>query len=41
MTRPPKAALFDLDGTLLDHVTAQRAALHGWLPEHALTEPGI
>ncbi|MGH3333454.1 MAG: hypothetical protein ACRDPJ_19325 [Nocardioidaceae bacterium] len=41
MTRPPKAALFDPDGTLLDHVTAQRAALHGWLPQYAFTEPGI
>lgn len=31
-----RAVVFDLDGTLLDHVTARRAALHSWLTGHSL-----
>lgn len=41
MTDLLAAVIFDLDGTLLDHVKAQRAALHSWLPEYSLNADEI
>lgn len=41
MTEPLAAVIFDLDGTLLDHDKAQRAALHSWLPEYSLSAEEI
>jgi putative hydrolase of the HAD superfamily len=37
VTESLAAVIFDLDGTLLDHDKAQRAALHSWLPEYSLS----
>jgi putative hydrolase of the HAD superfamily len=39
---PPLAVvLFDLDGTLVDHHAATKAALHAWLPAYGLSRDDI
>jgi putative hydrolase of the HAD superfamily len=41
VTQRLAVVLFDLDGTLVDHHAATKAALHAWLPGYGLTRADI